>query len=87
MIKEDLETPIDPDLEYFDATKSIEALTEAVRQLDNRMVAMEKLFELQGQINGKLLENMNQMLLQQADILEEGSPKAPGLILPDRLTN
>ena len=71
----------------MNAQPTVDSLAEEIRQLTNRMAAMEKLFELQGQINGKLLENMNQMLLQQADILEEGSQQGSGLILPDRLTN
>jgi hypothetical protein len=82
--KEDLETPIDPDIEYFDATEAIKAIEEGLRQLSNRMVAMEKLFELQGTINGKLLENMNHLLIRIEEI--DTQPKS-SLILPEHLNS
>lgn len=84
MNKEDLEKPLDPNLQYFDATPSVEALAEELRQMNNRLVAMEKLFELQGTINGKLLENMNVLLIRMAEI--DTQPKS-SLILPERLNS
>ena len=82
--KEDLEAPLKPGLQYYDATPSIEALAEEVRQLSNRLVQMEKLFELQGEINGKLLENMNKLLLEMAG--RDTQPKS-AIIMPDRLNS
>lgn len=66
------------------ADKSVETLTEELRQMNNRLVAMEKLFELQGTINGKLLENMNVLLIRMAEI--DTQPKS-SLILPERLNS
>lgn len=63
---------------------TIEELQEEIRQLHNRMAAMEKLFELQGTINGKLLENMNVMLIKMAEV--DTKPK-PSLILPEHLNS
>ena len=82
--KEDLEAPLKPGLQYYDATPSIEALAEEVRQLSNRCVQLEKCLATQSSINGQLLDNMNQMRLAFAEARAE---EAPSLILPDRLTN
>ena len=80
MPRKDLSTPLKPGLDYFDATAAIKEIEEQLRQLSNRMVQMEKLFELQGSINGRLLESMNAVLLRQAN---SDSKPAPKLILPN----
>ncbi len=77
--QQDLEAPLNPDLDYFDATPSIEALAEELRLMKNRMVQLEKLLQLQSGINGKLIENMNSVLLEKAE------KNRSGLILPERL--
>lgn len=81
----DLEAPLDPSLQYFDATPSIETIAEELRLMTNRMVQLEKLFELQSSINGQLLENMNNLLLRQAEL--DNQPKKSAIILPDRLNS
>lgn len=82
----EVETPLKPDTDYFDATASILALAESHRQMGNRITDLEKLLRTQGEINGKLLENMNQLLLRVGD-LEAGEEKTSSIILPRNMRN
>lgn len=63
----------------------LEGLEERNRQLENRMVQLEKLLELQGTINGRLIETMNRLLLRVASF--EGNQTQSSLILPERLNS
>jgi hypothetical protein len=72
-----------PKLEVVEPT--LEALDEELRLMTNRMVQLEKLFELQSSINGQLLENMNNLLIRVADL--DSQPKKSAIIMPDRLNN
>jgi len=82
-LKAKLETPLKEDTEYFDATAAIKAIEEELHLAKQRMVQLEKLFQLQSGINGQLLENMNALLLRVAEM----DKPASSLILPERLTN
>ena len=82
---EDLSQPLQPDTDYFDATEAIKAIEEELRLASNRMVQLEKLFQLQSEINGRLLDNMGQLLLR-VQAIESEEPKS-SLILPERLNS
>ncbi len=44
------------DTDYFDATGAILALTESHRLMFNRISELERLLQVQGDINGKVLD-------------------------------
>jgi hypothetical protein len=64
---------------------SMDILAEELRLQANRMVQLEKLFELQSSINGQLLENMNNLLIRVAEL--DSKPKQSAIIMPDRLNS
>jgi hypothetical protein len=68
-----LEAPLNPDLEYFDATPSIEALAQEVQRLHTML-------EDQAGINSKLLL-IAKDLQSRLSVLEQ---EKSGLILPER---
>ncbi len=72
--------PLKPDLDYYDATPTIEQCLELVKDHAQRLHDLEEMFATQLSINQQLLGNM-QSLLQR---LPEND-KPTGLILPDRL--
>jgi hypothetical protein len=83
LTEEDLAQPLDPDKLYYDATPTIEACVEKVRQLENRIVGLEKLLALQSSINGQLIGGMEHALNRVTEI-EEGVPRS-SIILPPAL--
>ena len=85
--KDQLSQPLKQDTDYFDATEAIKAIEEELRLASNRMVQLERLFQLQSDINGRLLENMNQLLVRVAAFEDERSETKSSLILPDHMTN
>lgn len=75
----DLEAPLNPDLEYFDATPSIEELAKMCFNL-------QKALRVQSVINAGLTEHIKKLVARVED-LEEGNKIKSSIILPERLTN
>lgn len=75
----DLQAPLDPTLEYFDATPSMEQILEKVTEL-------HAVIELQQSINSKLIGNMR-TLHDRVEQLEQAQAKVSPLILPERMRN
>ena len=76
---EELQAPLDPDLDYFDATPSMDKILEKVTEL-------HAVIELQQSINNKLINNMR-ALHTRVGQLEEAQAKVSPLILPERMRN
>lgn len=75
--EEELKKPLETDLEYYDATPSIEALAKEVRDL-------KKLTILQGEINLKVIGLLSEAM-ERIEILQGTGQKPSPLILPPRL--
>lgn len=81
MTVDDIAKPLDPELEYFDATASIEALGEAVKTLVKRVETLEAIASTQAAINAQLVENQKSLLMS---VAETGTQARPKLVLPER---
>ena len=64
-----LETPLDPDLDYFDATTSIEALAEHLRGLHKLIVALANGLVQRGL---SIIELRQKIIELEADMLAHG---------------
>lgn len=64
-----LETPLDPNLDYFDATPSIEAMAEHIRGLHKLINVMFESLTLQG---ASAIRNSEAIVEIKADLLSAG---------------
>jgi hypothetical protein len=76
-LREKLHEPLNPDLDYFDATPSIEQLAEQMKRLT-------EMLRLQLGVNAQLIENQS-ILLARIEALE-GKPKS-AIIMPRGLNS
>src|SRR6476646_6744426 len=88
-----LEKPLDPNLDYFDATASLEAMAEHIRGLHKLIRVMFESLTLQGQ---SAIDNRKDVLEMKADMLAAGiastkdeglDVKPPAIIMPPRKPN
>jgi hypothetical protein len=81
--------PLDPNLDYLDATAALQAMAKNLRAARAKSVQLEKALMMQSQINGRLLENMNSLLLRVAQLENANQDSANGsrIIMPPRLSN
>lgn len=88
-----LETPLDPNLDYFDATKSIEAMANHIRELHKLITFMFETLAVQG---GSILDLRQKQVAQKGAIeflagvsgceMDEGpieAVRSPALVGPD----
>lgn len=75
----DLEAPLDPGLEYFDATPSIE-------ELGKMCLNLQKALKVQSVINQNMIDHIKK-LTPRVEALEEMNKIKSSIILPERLAN
>lgn len=81
-----LETPLDPNLDYFDATASIEAMANHIRGLHILIKFLADTLALQGQ---SIIEMRKENVEVQADLLAAGigttkQDEGSSIIMPNR---
>lgn len=81
-----LATPLDPDLDYFDATASIEAMANHIRGLQNLIKFLADTMALQGQA---IIDMRKENVEVQADLLAAGigttkQEEGSSIIMPTR---
>lgn len=78
-----LETPLDPNLDYFDATPSIEAMAEHIRGLHKLINVLFESLTLQGSAS---IRNSKDIVEIKADLLAAGiasTKPEPAIIMPE----
>jgi hypothetical protein len=80
-----LSTPLSPDLDYFDATASIEAMAEHIRGLHKLIGVMFESLTLQGQ---SVISQYKSIVEIKGDLAAAGVPRGeeePLIIMPPKL--